>query len=97
MKCPKCGSENIDVNREANNITGANSAYGKRKGKKGISGLSVSSQNVRYKTVAVCKDCGWSWHIDGEQEEKDAQVLKGCGRGCLLLILIVIAIWILFL
>lgn len=99
MVCPKCGSENVELSREAGTITGATSGQGKIKPKGKVSGISVTSNNVRYKTVALCKDCGWSWRVKGEQEEKDAQTAKGCGQGCLFLILvafIIIGIVILF-
>lgn len=91
MKCPKCGSTNVDFTREGQMTVGTSSGQGKIKGKK-LSGLSVSSQNTRYKTVALCHDCGWSWQVKGEQEEKN----KKAAMGCLYLLLIIIAVFIVF-
>lgn len=92
MVCPKCGSENVEVSREASTIIGATSTQGKIKPKGKVGGLSISNQNVKYKTVALCRDCGWSWQVKGEQEEKDAQTAKGCGQGCLFLIAVFIIV-----
>lgn len=92
MVCPKCGSDNVELSREANTITGATSGRGKINAKGKVSGISATSNNIRYKTVALCKDCGWSWRVKGEQEERDAQTLKGCGRGCLTLVAIFIIV-----
>ena len=91
MTCPKCGGTNIEFTRENGTTIGASSASGKIKGKK-LRGISVSGQNTRYKTVALCHDCGWTWQVKGEQEEKD----KNTAMGCLTLLLIVIAIFIVF-
>lgn len=91
MTCPKCGSTNVDFSRESQMTVGASSGQGKIKGTK-LNGISVSSQNTRYKTIALCHDCGWSWQVKGEQEEKDAQAAKGCAQGCLLLVCLIIIV-----
>lgn len=91
MNCPKCGGTNIEFTRENGSTFGASSASGKIKGKK-LRGISVSSQNTRYKTVALCHDCGWTWQVKGEQEEKD----KHAAMGCLTLLLILVAVFIVF-
>lgn len=92
MICPKCGSENVEFSRETGSIIGATSGQGKIKTKGKVNGISITSNNVSYKTVALCKDCGWSWQVKGEKEEKDAQAAKGCVQGCLLVVCLIIIV-----
>lgn len=66
--CPHCGSSKIRYSRE-HSSTVRNSSY--RRTRRGGRGHSYSDFN--YKTVAICKDCGFSWNPEA--------------RGCLLCIL----------
>lgn len=97
MKCPKCNSENVEVSREEKSSTGA--TFGMAKGKPGITGknihghgLSSSSNSVRYQTTALCKDCGYSWHPAGKDEEND----KNMALGCLVVVVIAVILILIF-
>lgn len=79
MNCPKCGGNNVEVNRESSSSFGTSAASGKLKRRRSsVSGIAFNGQNTRYKTIALCHDCGYSWSVPGEQEENDKKTAKGC-------------------
>ena len=97
LKCPKCNGENVEVSREEKSSTGA--TFGMAKGKPGITGknihghgLSSSSSTVHYQTTALCKDCGYSWHPVGADDEKN----KNMALGCLVVVIFVIILVVIF-
>lgn len=95
MNCPKCGSENVQIQREALSSTGTVFSSGTTHrglfSHHSIQGMGTGTQRFRYHTTALCHDCGYSWHPTGQDEENNRKAAKGC----LALFIVVLAVIIL--
>ena len=65
MQCPRCNSNNVSVKREY-----AGSTYRSNYMRTGVksswfipSGVKEGSRTSRYRTIALCQNCGSSWEI----------------------------------
>jgi len=72
MKCPKCSSENVEILREQKGVY-SSGTYGT---KIGSSKMATRSQSASFQTTALCHDCGYSWRVKGEYEEKAMAAAK---------------------
>ena len=96
MKCPKCGGDHVDVQREA--LGGTGTVFGGGAAKPGVfsknkvNGLGVGVQHFQYQTTALCHDCGYSWHPVGQDEENNKKMAKGCINLIVVIFIVVILV-----
>lgn len=90
MQCPRCKGNNVVISREYSGST--NKVDYMRTGVKSSWFIPASkineSRQVKYRTVALCKECGNSWTVSS-QSDNNSVILSVI----VLVILIVLGIW----
>ena len=86
--CPKCGSDHISFQREYVGSTGTTKYYRHHKRRSWLvsAGERRNTRTSRRQTIALCKDCGYSWKVNSGIGADSGSL--GCGTLLLVVILI---------